>query len=667
VRHDVAIVAGSLVELLFGRPLRTDEQDEQRIGAARGIPVLGLDALSSAAYGPEAALTVLIPLGAAATIYIAPISAVIILVLATVYFSYRQTIEAYPGGGGSYTVASQNLGAFPGLLAASALGLDYILNVAVAISAGVGAIVSAAPGLLQYTLPLCLGILVLLTIINLRGIRETGLLFLAPTYLFVGSLAVVITVGVVRTLLSHGHPTPAVPPPTPGAATEAVSAWLLLRAFASGTTAMTGVEAVSNGVPLFRDPSVKTANRALTAIIGILVALLVGIAILCRAYGIAATPPATAGYESVLSQLTRAVVGKGMPYYVTMASVVTVLCLSANTSFADFPRLGRVLALDRYLPMQFAHPGRRLVYTTGILLLSSVAAVLLIVFKGVTDRLIPLFAVGALLAFSMSQWGMVAHWRRVGGPKARHSLAANAVGAVATSITTLVVIISKFTEGAWVTLIVIAAFICIFLVAHHSHERVEHAIRGDMSDTKPLDVNHLVPPIVIVPLRGLDRVARKGLRFALSISPDVQAVLVITDDANADASCATNLATAWHSAVDKPVASIGHRPVELIVLPSHFREFFTPFLRHVRAVCAENPYRYVAVVVPEVVERRWYDVIFASHRPAILKTGLRLFGGPRVLVIDAPWHIGDTEMGATTDLDGEQQPPIRPDPMVPGM
>jgi amino acid transporter len=282
-----------------------------------------------------------------------------------VYLSYRQTIEAYPGGGGSYTVASQNLGPYPGLLAASALSLDYILNVAVGISAGVGAVVSAIPSLLRYTLPLSLAILVLLTVVNLRGIRESGLVFLLPTYLFVGTLILVVALGLVRTILTHGHPVPVTPPPIPGPPTAAVTTWLLVRSFASGTTAMTGVEAVSNGVPLFRDPSVRTANRTLTAIVALLVILLAGIAYLCPAYNIAATAPDTEGYQSVLSQLAGAVVGKGVLYFVTMTSVVTVLCLSANTSFADFPRLGRVLALDRYLPLQFAHPGRRLVYTTG--------------------------------------------------------------------------------------------------------------------------------------------------------------------------------------------------------------------------------------------------------------------------------------------------------------
>ncbi len=630
-----------LLELLFGTPLRTDEQDQQRIGAARGIPVLGLDALSSAAYGPEAALTVLLVVGAAASHYLIPITAVILCVFVAVYLSYRQTIEAYPGGGGSYTVASQNLGPYPGLLAASALSLDYILNVAVGISAGVGAIVSAIPSLLRYTLPLSLAILLLLTVVNLRGIRESGLIFLLPTYLFVGTLGLVIVLGLARTILTHGHPVAVTPPPSPVPATAAVTTWLLVRSFASGTTAMTGVEAVSNGVPLFRDPAVQTANRTLTAIVGLLVLLLAGIAYLCPVYHIAATPPGAEGYQSVLSQLTGAVLGNGVLYFVTMTSVVTVLCLSANTSFADFPRLGRVLALDRYLPLQFAHPGRRLVYTTGILLLGLMAAVLLLIFGGVTDRLIPLFAVGALIAFTMSQWGMVAHWRRAGGPHARRSLVLNGLGATATSVTALVVIVSKFAEGAWITLLIIPMFMLFFLAAHHSHERVDRAIMAGDTESRPLSLDGVKPPIVIVPLRRLDLIARKGLEFALSISRDVTAVLVVTDDPLADARCATGLAGIWPELVDAPVESGGYPPVPLVTLPSAYREFLTPFLSYVRQVAAAHPDRNVAVIIPEVVERRWYDVIFASHRPAILKAVLRLRGGPRVLVVDAPWHLDD--------------------------
>ena len=405
----------SVADLIFGRRLASTEEDGQRIGPFTGVAVLGLDALSSAAYGPEAALTLLLPLGAAGIAHLLPITALIIGILFLVYLSYRQTIRAYPNGGGSYTVVKENLGQRWALLAGAALALDYILNVAVGISAGVGALVSAAPALQPHTLALCLAILGFLTLVNLRGTRESGFTFLVPTYLFVASLLAVLVLGCWRASMSGGHPAPMVAPLAFAAPTEIAGGWLLMRAFASGCTAMTGVEAVSNGVPVFRAPTIANANRALSMIIALLVVLLGGVAYLCSAYGIGATDPGAAGYQSVLSQLAGAVLGRGALYYVTMGSVVAVLALSANTSFADFPRLCRVIALDRFLPDVFAIRGRRLIFSYGVIALSVFAGALLIAFDGTTDRLIPLFAIGAFLAFTLSQAGMVQHWRRLGG------------------------------------------------------------------------------------------------------------------------------------------------------------------------------------------------------------------------------------------------------------
>src|SRR5499425_482164 len=441
----------SLKNLLFGEPLATHEEGEQRVGPLAGIPMLGLDALASAAYGPEAAMTLLIPLGALSVGYIGPISIIIIALLFIVYLSYRQTIGAYPTGGGSYTVARRNLGVFPGLLAAAALLLDYVLVVAVGVSAGVGALVSALPNLQPYTLWLCLGILFLIALVNLRGVRESGVAFIVPTYLFVFCLFTVLVIGVVKSLLSDGRPEPVVAPPALSAATATASLWLLLQAFSSGCTAMTGVEAVSNGVTAFREPVVKTAQRTLTAVIMILITLLAGIAYLVNAYHISATPPGQPGYESVLSQLTAAVAGKGIFYYLTTASILLVLAFSANTAFADFPRICRAVAQDGYLPYSFASRGRRLVYSQGIYVLSFLTTFLLILFGGVTDRLIPLYAVGAFLAFTLSQAGMVAHWRKNRGPRSTMSMAVNGLGAIATAATVIVVTVSKFAEGAWVT------------------------------------------------------------------------------------------------------------------------------------------------------------------------------------------------------------------------
>src|ERR1700686_1125879 len=391
----------NISDLILGKPLQTSDERGEQIGPAAGIPIFGLDALSSAAYGPEAALSLLIPLGILGVQYIVPISTAIITLLIIVYFSYLQTIAAYPSGGGSYTVAHANLGAGPGLLAAAALLTDYILTVAVGISAGVGALVSAIPSLQPHTVALCLTILVLITILNLRGLREAGVVFMVPTYLFVGTLLIMIAAGVFRVLASGGHPVPVAPLPPPPPVTAAVSLWLLLKVFASGCTALTGVEAVSNGVKAFREPGVKNAQRTLSVIILILAVLLAGISYLVKEYGIAATDPGQGGYQSLLSMLIAAVFGKGYFYYVTIASILVVLSLSANTAFADFPRLCRAIAQNNYLPHAFGYRGRRLVFTYGIVVLGLLTCFLLVVFGGITDRLIPLYAVGAFLAFTL--------------------------------------------------------------------------------------------------------------------------------------------------------------------------------------------------------------------------------------------------------------------------
>src|SRR6266705_3487208 len=463
----------SLIDLLFGRPLKSSDERSEKLGPAAGIAVFGLDALSSAAYGPEAALTLLIPLGAAGITYILPISASIIILLSIVYFSYRQTIEAYPTGGGSYTVARQNLGAFPGLVAAAALMIDYVLTAAVGISAGVGALVSAIPKLQPHTLMLCLAILLLITLVNLRGSRETGAVFMLPTYLFLGTLGTTIVAGIGKAILSGGHPTPVEAPPALPAATAAVGLWLLLRAFASGCTAMTGVEAVSNGVTAFREPVVQTARRTLTTVIALLAIMLLGIAYLCRAYQIGAVEPGP-GYQSVLSQLTAAVVGRNVFYLITIGSVLLVLSFSANTAFADFPRLCRLIAQDGYLPVPLAERGRRLVYTWGITTLALLCAALLILFGGVTDRLIPLFAVGAFLAFTLSQAGMVAHWRRKGG--SRLAIFLNALGAVATAGTVIIVTVTKFLAGAWITTLLIPLIMIMMFSLRRQYERLRALI-----------------------------------------------------------------------------------------------------------------------------------------------------------------------------------------------
>src|SRR6202171_64902 len=494
----------NILDLVVGAPIKTSDERAEQIGPAQGIPVFGLDALSSAAYGPEAALSLLIPLGLLGVRYIIPISTAIITLLVIVYFSYRQTIAAYPSGGGSYTVARFNLGAHAGLLAAAALLADYILTAAVGISAGVGALVSAFPSLLPHTTSFCVGILIVITILNLRGVRDAGLAFAFPPYLFVGTLLITIVAGV---LLSGGHPTPAAPLPPPPQMTEAVSYWLLLKVFASGCTALTGVEAVSNGVKAFREPAVKNAQRTLTVIIFLLAVLLAGISYLVKIYGIAATDPGQPGYQSVLSMLIAAVFGKGFFYYLTVASILFALSLSANTAFADFPRLCHAIAQNNYLPHVFGYRGRRLVFTYGIMVLALLTCFLLVVFGGITDKLIPLYAVGAFLAFTLSQFGMVAHWWKKRGPHWLKSALVNGLGGFVTGITVLVVLVAKFVEGAWITVIFIPLLIVLFRTVRLHY----HTVSVRTSCAAPaVPANEAARPIVVVPVGHWSQVSTQA-------------------------------------------------------------------------------------------------------------------------------------------------------------
>jgi amino acid transporter len=646
----------ALADYLFGRPLATDEEGEQRVGVWAGIPMLGLDALGSAAYGPEAALTLLIPLGAAGVGHIGPITTLIILLLLVVYVSYRQTISAYPHGGGSYTVARENLGTAACLLAAAALMLDYVLVVAVGISAGVGALVSAVPALQPYMLPLCLAILALITVVNLRGVRESGLAFLAPTYLFVASMLAVLALGTIKALLAGGRPVPLEHPAPQGSAATAAGLWLLMRSFASGCTAMTGVEAVSNGVAAFREPTVAYARRTLTAIIALLAVMLAGIAYLCRAYGIGATEPGGPGYQSVLSQVVAAVVGRGAFYYITIGSVLAVLALSANTGFADFPRLCRVIAQDGYLPNGFAHRGRRLVYSWGILVLAFLSGGLLIAFGGITDHLIPLFAVGAFLAFTLSQAGMVVHWRRVGGPHARAAMAINAAGAACTAVTLVVVLVAKFLEGAWVMALLVPALLALFASVRSHYQQVARELATD----EPLDARGLEPPLALLPIRGWSAITRKALRFALKVSPEVYALHIAADERAMVA-----LEDGWERNVREPARAAGLDPPKLIVIYSPYRRLHGPLKQVVSQLQRTHAGRDLAVIVPELVGTRWYHYLLHNQTASVIKVYLLLSGFRRVVVINVPWYLSDDAPGGSRTVRDSRVPGDRsPDIVV---
>jgi hypothetical protein len=440
----------------------------------------------------------------------------------------------------------------------------------------------------------------------------------------------VIALGLIKTAMNGGRPTPLVAPPELPKAVVPVSIWILLHAFASGCTAMTGVEAVSNGIRAFREPAVQNARRTLTVIIVTLAVLLAGIALLCHAYRIGATEPGQVGYQSVLSQVTAAVVGRGIAYYVTIGSVICVLALSANTGFADFPRLCRAIAADSYLPHGFAHRGRRLVYSQGIIVLAVLSGALLVLFGGITDRLIPLFAVGAFLAFTMSQAGMVVHWKRTGGPGSRRSMVVNAVGAICTGLTLVVVLVAKFHDGAWITVLIIPALIAIFYWVHRHYD---HMMRELASD-EPLELGELEPPLVVLLVRGWSAITRKATQLALTISPDVYALHIAADEENAQ-----DLQSRWAHLVKEPAGNAGFAAPRLVVVNSPFRRLYRPLLDFLKELESAHPERQIAVVIPELVERRWFHYFLHNQTATVLKYYLYSSELERVSIVNVPWYL----------------------------
>lgn len=626
-----------LSKLLIGRPVANREAEGRKLGVLTGVPSMGLDGLGSASYGPEAALTILAATGSAGLSAMGPITWVILVLLAILFFSYWQTIVAYPSNGGSYTVAKANLGTNAGLLAAAALMVDYMLNVAVGISAGVGALTSALPALHPFTLWLCLAILVVITVMNLRGTRESGLMWSVPTYLFIGSLGLILALGSYKLMAAAGRPQPVALPADMPRATEAVTLWLLLRAFASGCTAMTGVEAVSNGVNAFAEPKARYAHGTLAAIVVVLGALLLGIAYVAQGYGVMAMDQTKEGYQSVLSQLVGAVYGRGWFYFVTIGSVLAVLCLSANTSFVGFPRLCHLVAEDGFLPRPFAIPGRRLVYSVGILFLAVGAGGLLIGFGGITDRLIPLFAVGAFLSFTLSQAGMAMHWVRETGGISRAKLAINGIGAIATGITLVVILAAKFTEGAWLTVIIIPAAIVLLRLVRRYYDEIDRQILSGRH--RQIELWHPVPPLVLVPIKQWDRLARKAVEYALRLSPDVTALHISALKGPDATDEEESLRQDWQAFVEAPAVRAGLRPPQLRLVPSEFRSMTVPVLRAIEAARREEPNRPVTIILSELVEGRWWAYLMHANRERRLRRRLLRYGGPNVVIATVPWQL----------------------------
>ena len=620
----------SLLDKILGRPLASWEKEKESLSVWTGVPVLGLDALASTGYGPEAGLTILLPLGLLGLKYFPIIVIIIVVKLLTLYLSYRQTAAAYPGGGGAYIVASDNLGKRCGVWSAVMLLLDYLLNVCVGIAAGIGAVVSAVPVLQPYVLTLCLVVLVTITFLNLRGVRQTGLTFVGPVAVFVLFMGAALLIGLVKVWLSGGHPQPIMPPPPIPPATASVNPWILLAAFANGATALTGIEAVSNGVPLFRKPTVPNAQWTLTIIMLILGSFLLAIAYLCPAYHIGAMDENQPGYQSILSQIVAAVAGRGVFYYIALCSIFIVLTYSAQTSFADFPRVCRLLAEDSFLPLYFAKRGRRLVFSHGIIFLAVISGLLLIAFGGVTDALIPLFAVGAFGAFFFSQAGMVVHWLRKKGRGYRTKLIYNGLGAITTGAALVIIVSAKFFEGAWMTVLFIPVLTLLLFAINRHYQKLALVVEQPLE----LQAAKMQPPVVLIPFSGWNRVSERAVRFGLLMSDDVTAIHVSSGEKDDP-----NLREIWAEKVEKPAKAANFAVPRLEIIPSPYRSIEEPIINFIKEIRRKEPERLVAVIIPELVEPHWYEYVLHNLHAARLRASIFMERDRRTVVINAPWYL----------------------------
>ena len=604
---------GQVKRLIVGAPIPSRLAHHERFSRITGLAVLSSDALSSVAYATEEILRVLTLGGLAALGLVTPIGAVIATVMIVVVFSYRQTIHAYPSGGGAYIVAKDNLGRLPSLVAAASLLIDYVLTVSVSIAAGVAAITSALPQWQPHAVVLCLVFVLLLMLGNLRGIRESGQLFAGPTYFFIISILLMIAVGAWRYMSGGIQPVTTAQPLPPG--TTMLPLFLLLTAFSNGCTALTGVEAVSNGVPAFRPPESRNAASTLVAMAVLAITMFVGITLLAHAYGI--VPSDT---ETVVSQIARATFGgRGWPYYGVQAATMAILVLAANTAYADFPRLASIMARDRFLPRQFMNQGDRLAFSNGILILSVLASALLVIFGGDTHALIPLYMIGVFVSFTLSQAGMVIHWRRLQEPGWRSSAVINGFGAVVTGVVLAIVAMTKAAEGAWIIIVMIPVLVAIFEVTRRHYDRVASELT--LRDWEPEAAGRHV---VIVPIGGLQRAVVKALRYARSLSSDVRAVFVELDP---EATAALRRQwTEWGQGVD------------LVVLESPFRSLMEPLLDYIEDLQKAEPAVSVTVILPEFVPQRlWQHLLHNQH--ALLIKGALLFR-PNVVVTSVPFHLG---------------------------
>jgi len=601
----------TLKRFLLGKPIPSHLAHHERLSRVTGLAVLSSDALSSVAYATDFIVATLIVAGTAALAYAIPISLVITALLAVVAFSYRQTIHAYPTGGGAYRVAKENISPMAGLVAAASLLVDYTLTVSVSISAGVLAITSAIPSLEPYRVELCLFFLAMLTVGNLRGLKESGQIFAIPTYFFVVCIFTLIAGGLYRYFTGGLVPIEA----HPGALGEVkpLTTFLLLTAFANGCTAMTGVEAVSDGVPAFRPPEAKNAAATLVTMAMLAIAMFIGITFLAHAYQVIPTAA-----ESGVSQLGRAVFGRGPIYYLVQAATTLILVLAANTAYADFPRLASIVSRDGFLPRQFMNQGDRLAFSNGILVLSAFAALLIIAFRGDTQSLLPLYMIGVFISFTLSQTGMVIHWRQTREPGWKTSAFINGFGAVTTGVVLIIVAVTKTFEGAWIVLVLIPIIVMLYRATrrHYDHVGAQLTLRNYTPQRK-------VHNTVIIPIGGIQRAVVEALRYSETLSDDVRGVYVDVDPAATEQ-------------VQREWATWGGR-AQLIVLPSPYRSVMEPLLEYIEQVENERPDDYVTVILPEFVPARWWQHLLHNQRALLIK-GALLFR-PNTVVTSVPFHL----------------------------
>ena len=619
-------VLQSIKRVLLGSPFSTSQAIHERLDKLKALAVFSSDAVSSSAYATEEILLVLVLAGSGAMSYTIPIGLAIGFLLLLVVISYRQTIRAYPSGGGAYIVAHENLGQTPGLIAAAALLVDYVLTVAVSAAAGVAAVTSAAPDLIDFRVLMGVVVVAFITVGNLRGIRESGSIFAAPTYLFIFMMSAAVIVGFIKIIAGDapGSLLHQAPPSERVAATHSLGFFLILKAFSSGCAALTGVEAISNGVPAFQPPESKNARTTLTWMAVILGFLFLGITFVTSRYGFIPSE-----HETIVSQLGRQIFGKNGIYYVYQAATALILCLAANTSYADFPRLSAILAKDRFMPRQFSFRGDRLAFSNGIILLSAAAVVLLIAFNGQVSNLIPLYAVGVFVSFTLSQGGMVMHWLRLKEPGWKVSLAINFVGMVGTAVVATIIAGTKFLDGAWISIVVMGMLMATFMAIHRHYNWYEHAIAiDDKTAIQRVSASPSVDPSarsthVIIPVDGINEIAIGAIAMAQEIGSEVTAVH-LTDDIEQ----AERFQAEWNAKLPG---------VPLLIIESPYRAFAAPMLAYLENLENAEADRRIVVILPGFKAHHWWESLLHNRAIRRLKPYLAQF--PNVRIVDYLYDV----------------------------